>query len=286
ETYPHYIMIKYRKGAHMYYNEKLLIGKNGSGEELSILPQMANRHGVITGASGSGKTITLKVMAESFSDAGVPVFLADVKGDIAGTAVTGEVNENIQKRLGITFIYVTHDQQEALSMSDTVVVMNGGKIQQIGSPIDIYNEPKNAFVADFIGESNILDGVMLDDFKAKFSGAVFQCLDKGFAVNENVDIVVRPEDVDVVPIEEGTISGVITSNTFKGVHFEMIVDIDNFKWMIQTTDYYPIGTKIGIQIEPDAIHVMKKSEYSGLYGDYSSFSDEIEHLSDVTVEEE
>jgi spermidine/putrescine transport system ATP-binding protein len=194
--------------------------------------------------------------------------------------------KNIQKRMGITFIYVTHDQQEALSMSDTVVVMNGGKIQQIGTPIDIYNEPKNAFVADFIGESNILDGVMLDDFKAKFSGAIFQCLDKGFKVNESVDIVVRPEDVDVVPYGEGTISGVITSNTFKGVHFEMIVDIDNFKWMIQTTDYYPVGTKIGIQIEPDAIHVMKKSEYSGMYGDYSSFSDELEHLSDVAQEEE
>ena len=194
--------------------------------------------------------------------------------------------KNIQKRLGITFIFVTHDQQEALSMSDTVVVMNEGKIQQIGTPIDIYNEPKNAFVADFIGESNILDGVMLDDFKAKFSGAVFQCLDKGFAVNESVDIVVRPEDVDVVPVEKGNITGVITSNTFKGVHFEMIVDIQNFKWMIQTTDYYPVGTKIGIEIEPDAIHVMKKSEYSGLYGDYSSFSDELEHLSDVAQEEE
>lgn len=194
--------------------------------------------------------------------------------------------KNIQKRLGITFIFVTHDQQEALSMSDTVVVMNEGKIQQIGTPIDIYNEPKNAFVADFIGESNILDGVMLDDFKAKFSGAVFQCLDKGFAVNESVDIVVRPEDVDVVPVEKGNITGVITSNTFKGVHFEMIVDIQNFKWMIQTTDYYPVGSKIGIEIEPDAIHVMKKSKYSGLYGDYSSFSDELEHLSDVTEEEE
>ena len=194
--------------------------------------------------------------------------------------------KNIQKRLGITFIFVTHDQQEALSMSDTVVVMNEGKIQQIGSPIDIYNEPKNAFVADFIGESNILDGVMRDDFKAEFSGAVFQCLDKGFAVNEEVDIVIRPEDVDVVPVEKGMISGVITSNTFKGVHFEMIVDIQNFKWMIQTTDYYPVGTQIGIEIEPDAIHVMKKSKYSGLYGDYSSFSDEIEHLSDVALEEE
>lgn len=194
--------------------------------------------------------------------------------------------KNIQKRLGITFIFVTHDQQEALSMSDTVVVMNEGKIQQIGTPIDIYNEPKNAFVADFIGESNILDGIMLDDFKAKFSGAVFQCLDKGFKPKESVDIVIRPEDVDVVPVEKGTISGVITSNTFKGVHFEMIVDIQNFKWMIQTTDYYPVGTKIGIEIEPDAIHVMKKSKYSGLYGDYSSFSDELEHLSDVTLEEE
>ena len=194
--------------------------------------------------------------------------------------------KKIQKQTGITFIYVTHDQEEALSMSDVVVVMADGKIQQIGTPTDIYNEPENAFVADFIGESNILDGIMLDDFKAKFSGAVFQCLDKGFKVNESVDIVVRPEDVDVVPVEEGTISGVITSNTFKGVHFEMIVDIDNFKWMIQTTDYYPVGAKIGIQIEPDAIHVMKKSEYSGMYGDYSSFSDELEHLSDVAQEEE
>ncbi|MCM1363631.1 MAG: ABC transporter ATP-binding protein [Faecalibacterium sp.] len=194
--------------------------------------------------------------------------------------------KNIQKRLGITFIFVTHDQQEALSMSDTVVVMNEGKIQQIGTPIDIYNEPKNAFVADFIGESNILDGVMREDFKAEFSGAVFQCLDKGFAVNESVDIVVRPEDVDVVPVEKGMINGVITSNTFKGIHFEMIVDIQNFKWMIQTTDYYPVGTKIGIEIEPDAIHVMKKSKYSGLYGDYSSFSDELEHLSDIALEEE
>ncbi|MBR3553138.1 MAG: ABC transporter ATP-binding protein [Clostridia bacterium] len=194
--------------------------------------------------------------------------------------------KNIQKRLGITFVFVTHDQQEALSMSDTVVVMNEGEIQQIGTPQDIYNEPKNAFVADFIGESNILDGVMLDDFKAKFSGAVFQCLDKGFAVNESVDIVIRPEDVDVVPVEQGEITGVITSNTFKGIHFEMIVDIQNFKWMIQTTDYYPVGSTIGIEIEPDAIHVMKKSKYSGMFGDYSTFSDEMEHLSDITEEED
>lgn len=194
--------------------------------------------------------------------------------------------KNIQQELGITFIYVTHDQQEALSMSDTIVVMNAGKIQQIGAPIDIYNEPNNAFVADFIGESNILDGIMLDDFKAKFSGATFQCLDKGFGANEKVDIVIRPEDVDIVDIENCMVKGVITSNTFKGIHFEMIVDIDNFKWMIQTIDYYPIGTQIGINIEPDSIHVMKKSAYSGMYGDYSSFSDELDQLSDIDLQEE
>ena len=194
--------------------------------------------------------------------------------------------KNIQKRLGITFVYVTHDQEEALSMSDTVVVMDGGVIQQIGSPIDIYNEPKNAFVADFIGESNIIDGIMRKDFAAEFAGRTFECLDKGFKENEPVDVVIRPEDVDVVPLEKGMICGEVTSVTFKGVHFEIIVDVDGFKWMIQTTDYVGVGAKIGIYVEPDAIHIMKKSKYSGLYGDYSTFSDEIEMLSDVTYEKE
>ena len=193
--------------------------------------------------------------------------------------------KNIQQRLGITFIYVTHDQEEALSMSDTVVVMDGGVIQQIGTPQDVYNEPKNAFVADFIGESNILDGKMLEDFKCSFSGSQFQCLDKGFGTGESVDVVVRPEDVDIVPVDKGILTGVVTSVTFKGVHFEIIVDIGGFKWMIQTTDYEPVGKKIGLDIEPDAIHIMKKSKYSGLYGDYSSFSDELEHLSDIVEEE-
>ncbi|MBR2860579.1 MAG: ABC transporter ATP-binding protein [Clostridia bacterium] len=192
--------------------------------------------------------------------------------------------KNIQLKTGITFIYVTHDQEEALSMSDTVVVMADGKIQQIGTPTDIYNEPKNAFVADFIGESNIVDGVMLEDFKAKFSGHVFDCLDKGFEKNEPVDIVVRPEDVDVVDVDsdKAMLSGVVTSVTFKGVHYEIIVDINGFKWMIQTTDYVGADQKIGLYIEPDAIHVMKKSEYSNMFGDYSSFSDELEKLSDAT----
>ena len=194
--------------------------------------------------------------------------------------------KKIQQRLGITFVYVTHDQEEALSMSDTVVVMDGGVIQQIGTPLDIYNEPKNAFVADFIGESNILDGVMIDDCLVDFSGHRFECLDKGFGKNEAVDVVVRPEDVDVVEPAKGMLCGVVTSVTFKGVHFEIIVDIGGFKWMIQTTDYQPEGAKIGLFIEPDAIHIMKKSEYSGIYGDYSSFSDEFEELSNAEEEVE
>jgi spermidine/putrescine transport system ATP-binding protein len=171
-------------------------------------------------------------------------------------------------------------------MSDTVVVMDNGEIQQIGTPLDIYNEPKNAFVADFIGESNILDGKMLDDYRCFFSGKEFKCLDTGFEKNEPVDVVVRPEDVDVVPVEEGMVCGTVTNLTFKGVHYEIIVDIGNFKWMIQTTDYQPVGAHIGLKIDPDAIHVMKKSEYSGKFGDYSTFSDEIEEMSINDEEQE
>ena len=194
--------------------------------------------------------------------------------------------KNIQKALGITFIFVTHDQEEALSMSDTVVVMNEGKIQQIGSPVDIYNEPENAFVADFIGESNILDGVMRADYRAFFSGKEFRCLDSGFAPNEPVDVVVRPEDVDIVKPEDGMVKGIVTSVTFLGVHYEIIVDIGGFKWMIQTTDYAAEGDEVGLFIEPDAIHVMKKSKYSGLYGDYSSYSDEMDQMSELPEDEE
>ena len=194
--------------------------------------------------------------------------------------------KNIQSKTGITFIYVTHDQEEALSMSDTIVVMAEGKIQQIGTPTDIYNEPVNAFVADFIGESNIIDGTMLKDFSVRFAGHTFECLDKGFADNEPVDVVVRPEDVDVVPVEKGMLSGTVTSVTFKGVHYEIIVDIKGFKWMIQSTDYVAPNELIGVYIEPDAIHIMKKSEYSNMFGDYSTFSDEMEHLSDIIVEED
>ncbi len=192
--------------------------------------------------------------------------------------------KNIQHQTGITFIYVTHDQEEALSMSDTVVVMAHGQIQQIGTPTDIYNEPINAFVADFIGESNIVDGVMLEDYRVRLAGHTFDCVDGGFEKNEAVDVVIRPEDVDVVAPEKGMLCGLVTGVTFKGVHYEIIVDVKGFKWMIQTTDFVAEGETIGLSIDPDAFHIMKKSEFSGMFGDYSSFSDELDKLSDVTEE--
>ena len=194
--------------------------------------------------------------------------------------------KKIQKNTGITFIFVTHDQEEALSMSDTIVVMSEGKIQQIGSPTDIYNEPVNAFVADFIGESNIIDGVMLEDFKVRFSGHTFECLDTGFSKNEPVDVVIRPEDVDIVAPEKGMLCGDVTSVTFMGVHNEIIVDVNGFKWMIQTTDHVEENAHIGITLEPDAIHIMKKSKFSGMFGDYSSYSNELEELSNPVEEDE
>ena len=182
--------------------------------------------------------------------------------------------KRIQQAMGITFIYVTHDQEEALSMSDTVVVMDKGRIQQIGTPEDIYNEPKNAFVADFIGESNILDGVMLEDRLVKFFGRKFKCVDAGFEKNEPVDVVIRPEDIDIVPPDDGHLCGTVTSVTFKGVHYDTIVDFKGFKWLIQTTDFYEVGSYIGIRLEPEDIHIMHKSEYSGMFGEYSYYSDE------------
>ena len=194
--------------------------------------------------------------------------------------------KRIQQQLGITFIYVTHDQEEALAMSDTIVVMDQGKIQQIGTPEDIYNEPKNAFVADFIGESNILDGIMHEDFVVEFFNRKFKCLDKGFAPMEPVDVVIRPEDIDIVPAEKGQLRGTVASVTFKGVHYDTIVDFKGFKWLIQTTDYHPEGETIGIILNPDDIHIMHKSVYSGMFGDYSSYSEEYDELEDVSLLEE
>ena len=192
--------------------------------------------------------------------------------------------KRIQQQMAITFIYVTHDQEEALTMSDTVVVMDKGRIQQIGTPEDIYNEPKNAFVADFIGESNILNGVMVRDKVVKMYGREFPCVDGGFAPNEPVDVVIRPEDIDIVPVEQGQLVGTVTSVTFKGMQYDIIVDFRGFKWLIQTTDHSPEGARIGVKIDPDGFHIMKKSEYSGQFGDYSSYSEEYEELADASLE--
>ena len=194
--------------------------------------------------------------------------------------------KRIQQALGITFVYVTHDQEEALSMSDTVIVMDKGRIQQIGKPEDIYNEPENAFVADFIGESNILDGVMLSDYKVRFFGRVFDCVDAGFDANEPVDVVIRPEDIDFVPPQEGHLVGTVTSVTFKGLNYDIIVEFRGFKWLIQTTDFHGVGETVGIRLNPEDIHIMRKSEYSGMFGDYSSYSAEYDELTEDAADEE
>ncbi len=187
--------------------------------------------------------------------------------------------KQIQSKLGITFVYVTHDQEEALSMSDVIVVMNHGEIQQIGSPTDIYNEPENGFVADFIGESNIVDGIMHADCDVSFCGARMKCVDTGFAPDEQVDVVVRPEDVVVVPLEEASFSGTVLSTTFKGVHYEMIVEIpdQDEDWLIQSTVAQPVGEVVGMTVEPENIHIMKK--YTGDYAsdiDFEEFPEENE----------
>ena len=166
--------------------------------------------------------------------------------------------KKIQQELGITFIFVTHDQEEALTMSDTIVVMNKGVIQQKGTPEDIYNEPANAFVADFIGESNILDGVMVEDFKVIFADREFECVDKGFEPNEDIDVVIRPEDFKIVKSEKGMLKGTVKSVIFKGVHYEMVVEENNRTWILHNTKFAEVDSEIGLDIYPEDIHIMKK----------------------------
>lgn len=166
----------------------------------------------------------------------------------------------IQQRLEITFIYVTHDQEEALTMSDTVVVMNKGDIQQIGSPVDIYNEPINAFVADFIGESNILDGIMKKDLLVEIFGSEFECVDRGFGENTPVDVVIRPEDIKLIDAEKAKITGIVESVTFKGVHYEMVIDAYDFSWLVHSTKAAEVGSAVGISFDPYDIHIMRKME--------------------------
>ncbi len=171
--------------------------------------------------------------------------------------------KRIQKKVGITFIFVTHDQEEALTMSDKIVIMNEGIIQQIGSPIDIYNEPINTFVAQFIGESNILEGIMHEDYKVTFNGRLFTCVDYDFYPNEKVDVVIRPEDVDLVEPGQGMLEGTVKSCLFMGVHWEMMVEVDGFTYKVHSTFDKKVGQKVGINIIPDNIHIMRKGEVEG-----------------------
>lgn len=166
----------------------------------------------------------------------------------------------LKNELGITFIYVTHDQEEALTMSDTIVVMNQGYIQQIGSPERIYNEPENAFVADFIGDSNIIGATMIQDKLVEILGARFACVDEGFGTNKPVDVVIRPEDVELVAPEDGIIQGTVTHLIFKGVHYEMEVMANGYEWLVQSTRMQPVGTAVGIRVDPFNIQIMNKPE--------------------------
>ncbi|MEG0355215.1 MAG: ABC transporter ATP-binding protein, partial [Lachnospiraceae bacterium] len=166
----------------------------------------------------------------------------------------------LKNELGITFVYVTHDQEEALTMSDTIVVMNQGYIQQIGTPEDIYNEPENAFVADFIGDSNILPAIMVEDKLVKILGTNFECVDTGFGKNKPVDAVIRPEDIDLVKPKKGIMEGVVSHIIFKGVHYEMEVEANNYQWLVHSTDMFPVGTQVGIRVDPFDIQIMKKPE--------------------------
>ena len=173
--------------------------------------------------------------------------------------------KRMQQRLGITFIYVTHDQEEALTMSDTIVVLKDGVIQQIGTPADIYNEPKNPFVADFIGESNIVPGIMLQDYRVQIRGAAYECVDAGFGRNVEVDVVVRPEDIDIVPPDQARLRGVVQSVVFMGVHYEVDVDCGGYEWVVHTTDYVAVGDEVGLSLPPDAFHVMKKTRSMNIF---------------------
>ena len=242
----------------------------------------------LLGPSGCGKTTTLRIIGGFLTPTSGDVFFNGQRiNDLP--AYKRKINTVFQRYALFPHLDVYDNIAFGLRLAKlpehTIVVMDKGKIQQIGTPEDIYNEPKNAFVADFIGESNILDGVMLEDYQVKFFGRKFQCVDKGFAPNDPVDVVIRPEDIDIVPPEQGHLTGTVTSVTFKGVHYDTIVDFKGFKWLIQTTDYCPVDSFIGIRLNPEDIHIMHKSEYSGLYGDYSSYSAEYDEIADASEEE-
>ena len=260
---------KYALFPHLNVFDNIAFGLNIKKMDKQVIEKKVNRMLTLVGLEGFGeRNVTLLsggqqqrvAIARALVNEPKVLLLDEPLGALDAKMrkeMQGELKK-IQKEVGITFIYVTHDQEEALTMSDTVVVMNNGEIQQIGTPVDIYNEPENRFVAEFIGESNIIEGIMLKDLLVQFDGFEFECVDKGFKKNEEVEVVLRPEDINIVKIEKAKIKGTVESVVFKGVHYEIVVATKKRKYIIHTTDYYEVGLKVGLRFDPEDIHVMYK----------------------------
>lgn len=260
---------KYALFPHLNVFDNIAFGLNIKKMDKQVIEKKVNRMLSLVGLEGFGeRNVTLLsggqqqrvAIARALVNEPKVLLLDEPLGALDAKMrkeMQGELKK-IQKEVGITFIYVTHDQEEALTMSDTVVVMNNGEIQQIGTPVDIYNEPENRFVAEFIGESNIIEGIMLKDLLVQFDGFEFECVDKGFKKNEEVEVVLRPEDINIVKIEKAKLKGTVESVVFKGVHYEIVVATKKRKYIIHTTDYHEVGLKVGLRFDPEDIHVMYK----------------------------
>ena len=260
---------KYALFPHLNVFDNIAFGLNIKKMDKQVIEKKVNRMLSLVGLEGFGeRNVTLLsggqqqrvAIARALVNEPKVLLLDEPLGALDAKMrkeMQGELKK-IQKEVGITFIYVTHDQEEALTMSDTVVVMNNGEIQQIGTPVDIYNEPENRFVAEFIGESNIIEGIMLKDLLVQFDGFEFECVDKGFKKNEEVEVVLRPEDINIVKFEKAKIKGTVESVVFKGVHYEIVVATKKRKYIIHTTDYHEVGLKVGLRFDPEDIHVMYK----------------------------
>ena len=260
---------KYALFPHLNVAENIAFGLNLKKMDKSVIAQKVERMLKMVGLSGfENRDVTLLsggqqqrvAIARALVNEPKVLLLDEPLGALDAKirkAMQVELKK-IQREVGITFIYVTHDQEEALTMSDTVVVMNNGEIQQIGTPTDIYNEPENRFVASFIGESNIIEGTMIKDFLVEFDGNRFECVDKGFPENEPIEVVLRPEDLDIVSPEEAKITGTVRNITFKGVHYEILIETENRTYTVHTTDYAEVGRKVGLKLGPEDIHVMWK----------------------------
>lgn len=260
---------KYALFPHMNVFENIAFGLNIKKMDKNVIRQKVERMLKLVGLEGFGsRDVTLLsggqqqrvAIARALVNEPKVLLLDEPLGALDAKMRKDMQRElkKIQQEVGITFIYVTHDQEEALSMSDTVVVMNDGEIQQIGSPTDIYNEPENRFVAGFIGESNIIEGTMIKDYLVEFDGFRFECVDKGFEDNEAIEVVLRPEDLDIVAPDQARITGVVRSVTFKGVHYEILVETELRTYMIHTTDYAEEGRNVGLLFGPEDIHVMSR----------------------------